>query len=231
MKLKVSWKKVKRRVRVLLMNIFRLKAFWEIVHPEREMRWLSLDQKPSWFNNAGHTGTYATKGSQPTVREDFNATRERYTILTSVPSWELGPGEKPKVAVLFRGMPGGTILKKCHEEFACPDYMTIQVQEKGSYRSPDVAAALRWILPNADHSHESIVVILDWFSGHLTEEVRTVVQNKGHVLIHHGGGTTPFTQINDTHLHAKVQALMIKVENHWALSQRQVDYELSLIHL
>ena len=75
------------------------------------MRFLSVDQKPSWFNNAGHTGTYAKKGSaQPTVRDDFNATRQRYTILTSVPSWGHDDSNvPPKVALLFKGKPGGGI--------------------------------------------------------------------------------------------------------------------------
>ena len=72
MKLKVSWAKVKRRTRVLLGNIFRLRAFWEICHPGSQPRSISVDQKPSWFNNAGHTGTFAQQGgSQPSVRENF----------------------------------------------------------------------------------------------------------------------------------------------------------------
>ena len=88
MKLQVPWIKVKRRVAVLLGNIFRLRKFWELCHPGVPMRFLSVDQKPSWWNNAGHTGTFAKKGgSQPRVRENFQKTRERYTILTSVPSW------------------------------------------------------------------------------------------------------------------------------------------------
>jgi hypothetical protein len=47
MKLKVAWRKVKRRVLVLLTNIFRLRAWWAICHPNKTMRWLSVDQKPS----------------------------------------------------------------------------------------------------------------------------------------------------------------------------------------
>jgi hypothetical protein len=46
------------------------------------------------------------------------------------------------------------------------------------------------------------VVLLDWYKGHLTDEVAQKVKSKGHVLIFHGGGSTPYTQINDTHLHA-----------------------------
>ena len=76
MKLTVSWRKVKRRISVLLSNIFRLRRLWELCHPGVEMRFISLDQKPSWFNNAGLTGTFAKKsGPQPRVRENFKKTR------------------------------------------------------------------------------------------------------------------------------------------------------------
>jgi len=80
--------------------------------------------------------------------------------------------------------------------------MRVQCQECGSYRSVDVAQALSWMLPQATTSEESCVVLLDWFSGHLTKEVADIVKKKGHVLLFHGGGTTPFTQVNDTHFHA-----------------------------
>ena len=81
--------------------------------------------------------------------------------------------------------------------------------------------ALDWMLPEASGSGESIVVIRDWFSGHLTEEVAELVRSKGHVLIFHGGGTTPFTQINDTHLHASLAAILLEIENKWALEERR----------
>ena len=84
MKMKVSWTKVVRRVKVLLSNLFRLKAFWEHCHPGQTMRFISLDQKPSWFNNAGSKGTFDKKGStQPGVKENHGHTRQRYTILTT----------------------------------------------------------------------------------------------------------------------------------------------------
>ena len=56
------------------------------------------------FNNADHTGTYAKKGGcQPTVREDFNHTRERYSTLTALQWWgHTDPDVPPEVAILFR---------------------------------------------------------------------------------------------------------------------------------
>jgi hypothetical protein len=222
MKLKVAWHKVKQRVQVLLGNIFRLRAFWELCHPGREMRWLSVDQKPSWFNNAGLTGTFAKKGSQPSVREIFAHTRQRYTVLTSVPSWGHSTSP-PKVAVLFKAAPGGTVIRGLR---AIPfePWMKVQVQENGSYRSGDVVEALDWMLPAASCSEDSVVVLLDWFSGHLTEEVAALVKAKGHVLLFHGGGTTPFTQINDTHLHATLARMLIQLENEWALNERHASW-------
>ena len=222
MKLKVPWQKVKKRIRVFLGNIFRLRAFWELCHPVTPMRFLSLDQKPSWFNNAGHCGTYAKKGGcQPTVREDFNQTRERYSILTAVQSWgHTDPDVPPKVAILFRAKPEGTVIKRLRQASHLKPWMKVQVQEHGSYKSVDMVEALDWMLPTAADSTESIVVMLDWYSGHLTAEVAATVRGKGHVLMFHGGGCTPFTQINDTHLHASLARVLIQIENEWAQIER-----------
>ena len=94
--------------------------------------------------------------------------------------------------------------------------MYLQVQEKGSYRDTDIAEFLEWALPMADTPEESIVVILDWASSHRSDVVSNLVGVKGHILLFHGGGTTAFTQVNDTHLHA-VSALLVKIENARAL--------------
>ena len=37
----------------------------------------------------------------------------------------------------------------------------------------------------------------------------------------HGGGCTPFTQVNDTHLHAQLAKFLVQIENHWALEERE----------
>ena len=97
----------------------------------------------------------------------------------------------------------------------------MQTQVEGSYRSEDMVEALDWMLPQARSQEESIIVLLDWFSGHLTDEVADLVRSKGHVLLFHGGGTTPFTQINDTHLHASLARLLLEFENEIAVAQKR----------
>ena len=101
--------------------------------------------------------------------------------------------------------------------------MSIQVQENGSYKSEDVVAALDWMLPLATCPEESIVVLLDWYAGHRTDEVQEVLRRKGYVLLFHGSGTTPFTQVHDTHLHASVQRLLVEIENGIALARGRAD--------
>ena len=80
--------------------------------------------------------------------------------------------------------------------------MHIQVQENGSYREDDVIDALRILLPECTDSTQSKIVMLDWFAAHRTTEVISFIEGRGHIVLFHGGGCTPFTQVNDTHLHA-----------------------------
>ena len=73
------------------------------------MKRLSMDQKPSWFNNAGLRPQLARKGTRKVgAREDHHGTRQRYTVMTTVQSWPCpvdpvtGGVTPPKMAVLFK---------------------------------------------------------------------------------------------------------------------------------
>ena len=78
--------------------------------------------------------------------------------------------------------------------------------------SADVVEALEWMLPQANAPNESCIVVLDWFSGHLTKEAAAIIKQKGHVRLFHGGGTTPSTQISDTRLHAILAGRLVRLE-------------------
>jgi hypothetical protein len=181
------------------------------------LEFISADQKPSLFNNTSTTGTYVKKGRKAkSVNENFAHSRQRYTIFTTASTGctysGAGTGDPPQVFLLFKGKKDGRILKE-FAEMELPGWLHIQVQEFGSYREEDVIEALRKLLPVATSTRESMVVILDWFSAHRTPAVIEFVEGRGHVLLWHGGGCTPFTQINDTHLHAILARLLIRLEN------------------
>ena len=87
MQLKVPWKKLLTRCETLMGNIFRVKALFKLLHPGKELKFMSADQKPSWFNNSGHTGTYGKRGEKaPSVRENFTKKRDQDSLLTTVQS-------------------------------------------------------------------------------------------------------------------------------------------------
>ena len=92
------------------------------------------------------------------------------------------------------------------------DWMILQAQECGSYRAEDMIEVLKKTLPKAETAAESIVVVLDWFKAHRDPEIMLVLDDMGHVLLFHGGGTTGYGQINDTHLHAQLQVHLQKLE-------------------
>ena len=219
---KVKFSVACQRIGVMLGNLFRLRVLWRLVFgPDLPMRFVSYDQKPSWFNNAGLRATYALEGTRVvTHKTDHEGTRQRYTIFTGVQSWAPPDGEFPKMAVLFKGTHAAPILRRGLEH---PPWMMLQFQEKGSYRASDVAEFLTWALPAAAHPSESIVVLLDYFSAHLDPEVHEVIRSKGHVLLLHGGGVTGAEQINDTHLHAMVQRVMEQLETRELYRQRREE--------
>ena len=109
----VSLAKVLDRVGVELGNVFRLRQLWRLCHPGCEMRWVSMDQKPDYFNNCAQLPTYARKGAaQVGVVEDHHAGYSRYSILSFVQSWKPPGCGHPKMAILFKAHSGAVIRKK-----------------------------------------------------------------------------------------------------------------------
>ena len=198
---KVSLAAAVARVRTMLLNIFRLRRLWCLCFGgDVPMRWISFDQKPSWFNNAGLKPQLSRKGARKVgAREDHHGTRQRYTVMTTVQSWPrpfdatTGGLTPPKMAVLFKADSGSRIRKG----MMVPPWLLLQFQERGSYRTEDVLQFLDWALEPAACPQESIIVLLDWFSAHLSAEVAELVARKGHVLLFHGGGVTGIEQVND----------------------------------
>ena len=161
--------------------------------------------------------------------------RQRYTILTVVDSAteyqptdsaaDSGGGDPPHVFVLFKGKPHGFVQKSL-EALDRPKWLHVQVQEAGSYRESDVIDSLRKLLPVALKDEDSMVIMLDWFAAHRTAKVINFIERRGHVVLFHGGGCTPFTQVNDTHLHAVLQRALVKLENH-IMHGKRVDMHMN----
>ena len=100
--------------------------------------------------------------------------------------------------------------------------MLVQTSPKGSYRVEQLLEYFDKLLPVAERPEDSVCLYLDWFSAHLSPEVwELVVEEKGHMLMFHGGGTTGVMQSNDTHIHEPLSKLFKKWEMDDVVRQRR----------
>ena len=199
----------------------------------RALEFISADQKPSLFNNIGTQCQLAKKGHKArSVWENFAAMRQRYSLLTTVDSTnKFSPGstepvDPPHLFILFKGNKGGSVHRALLD-MQVPPWLHLQVQEVGSYREEDMIDALRILCPTlGNDTAESKVVMLDWFAAHRTPEVIEFIESRGYIVLFHGGGCTPFTQINDTHLHAMLARIMCSLENK-VMHGKRVDMHMN----
>ena len=136
--LKVSWKKIKERVKVFIKNVFALRFFWRRLHADAvEMRWVSWDQKPAWFNNTALDSTYSLRGEgDPMVKEIETHARQRFTVCTCVDSATKNEDDDPPpVGILFKAAPCGPVWRELTQDPSIPAWMHVQTQRKGSYRA------------------------------------------------------------------------------------------------
>ena len=86
--------------------------------------------------------------------------------------------------------------------------MHVQTQIKSSYRASDMVELLGMTLEPAGENEDVQIICLDWYAAHRDPAVVELIESRGHVLLMHGGGTTAYEQINNTHVHAILQAFM-----------------------
>ena len=59
--------------------------------------------------------------------------------------------------------------------------------------------------PQREAAHDWRILYLDAYAAHFADEVADVAWRRGFVVLWHGAGTTGLLQVNDTHLHAKLE--------------------------
>ena len=87
-----------------------------------------------------------------------------------------------------------------------------------------VISALEAVLPIARSTKDSMVVLLDSFAAHLTDAVVEAIKRRGHIVLYHGGGCTPYTQVNDVILHSPLQKHFQHIENQFTHEKRKDMY-------
>ena len=152
---KLSAAKRKARLRVFWCNVLRLRFLHERLFGPGKLRFVGFDQKPLYFNSPAAQKTLATAGARRVaVKENLAASRERFTVMTSVPSWcprESGLGwtsrygdKAPMIAVLFKSPTASA--HRIRAKLTPPADCMLQFAEKGSYRLSNLIGFLDWFL-------------------------------------------------------------------------------------
>ena len=157
---KISEAKRKLRIKIFWCNALRLRIFHELLFGADLLRFVGFDQKPFYFNTSVASKTLALASSRKVaVKESVAASRERFTVMTTCPSWTLGGEsclegsasssgdggsrlETAPIAVLFKAQSeNGTIMRS---RMSTPPNTLLQFAEKGSYRLQNVLDWLLW---------------------------------------------------------------------------------------
>jgi hypothetical protein len=198
---KVSRTKLLSRLGVFWRNIIRFRYLWQLLFGT-EVKFLSGDQKPFYFNNNDAVKLLAVRGwNRIECIEDHAATRERCSAMSLCLSYEdalMKAEGYPLFEMLFKGM--GT---KGNVKSKSP-HCAVQWAERGSYRTEHVLDWLNLVLPR---DGTKVCVLLDWYACHKDAEVVKFIRDRGHHLLLLGGGTTPWVQVPDTHLHHEFSQL------------------------
>ena len=89
------------RLRIFWTNIIRVRLLHECLYGVDGIDFVSMDQKPLYFNSSLATKTLARRGARKVnIKESVAASRDRFTLMTSCVSWNVT--RAPGLAVLFR---------------------------------------------------------------------------------------------------------------------------------
>ena len=98
---KISHSKRVHRLRIFWSNVLRVRLLHECLFGRDGIDFVSMDQKPLYFNSCLAMRTLAPRGAaKVNVKESVASSRERFTIMTSCVSWTVSV--PPGIAILFR---------------------------------------------------------------------------------------------------------------------------------
>ena len=241
---KISQSKRLLRLRVFWSNSLRVRLLHECLFGRDGVDFVCMDQKPLYFNSSLACKTLAPRGAKKVnVKESMADSRERFTLMSSCPSWTVS--RAPGLAVLFRHA-GGEDSRVARSVRAYGSGL-VQWAPKGSYRLQHVLAYLRWAIidkhaipeqpqavsdPDASSGgsgaaqapakERHLVVVLDWFAPHLNERVDELLRGAGAGCLRIGGGLTGDVQVPDTHRHGPLTSA------YRALETRDAQVQLKL---
>jgi hypothetical protein len=200
----VSRAVVKERMEIFWIVLFRLRYFIFLVFGYDPLI-LNFDQSPFHHNETGSQNkpTLAIRGSTVPVVEGNNDVKSRWTVnITTQSRFNAVAGDQmPAAECMFKAQKDGTTeprLQAFHRSRGLPQWFTVTVGPKGSYREYDIIAWMQKHLEPWSPGRDWRIYLCDDYSAHKTKNVWNLCWSRGYIRHVHGGGCTPYAQTCDT---------------------------------
>ncbi len=216
---------VKERLEIFWVVLFRVRLFIALVFGYDALI-LNFDQSPYHHNETGSQNkpTLAIRGSIVPVVEGNSDVKSRWTANLTTQSVFTGSsgGPMPAVECMFKAEKDGIVherLQAYHRSRGFPEWFSVTVGPKGSYREYDIIAWLEKHLETWKDGRDWRIYLCDDYSCHKTDNVWNLCWSRGYIRLTHGGGVTPVAQTPDTDLNEHVRRAYAQKESRLLLEK------------
>ena len=195
-KYSVSGSVVKERLEIFWVVLFRVRLFIKLAFGYEPLI-LNFDPSPFHHNETGSQNkpTLALRGSTVPVVEGSSDVKSRWTgNFTTQSRFNGVVGDAmPAAELMFKAEPDKRVderLYKFRSSRGFPEWFTVTVGPKGSYREQDIIEWLRRHLEPWRDGRDWRIYMCDDAGAHKTQNVWNFCWSRGYVRIVLGGGTT-----------------------------------------
>ena len=182
----LSFDERKTRIIEMIKNVWRARLFFLKKFGKEPVIW-GGDQMPLHRNEQTGQKTMSWANADCFVKENYMHSRERCTVYTTVSSDASRPAPKP--SFLFKG--------KGRVKVNAPQGVKVQWSDSGSFRVNNMIDMIKTIPvhQNIWNKNDCYIYLLDDYSAHLVEDVKSALRQRGWVRILFGGGITGDLQV------------------------------------
>ena len=233
-KYKISFAKMKDRCVATWLNVFRVRAFVELLlGAGTQMYFYGIDEKPLHFNEGGSKSirTLEIKGQEVVrLKTDHAASRKRITLMTMTTNDDRmtsDPSRMP-IEVMFKGSSPKTLRAEDGQPLRLPDDLdcSLTYSVKGSYRHEHLMDYMRrWLEEWTEEraaSNDYRILLLDVARSHVDEGIGIFAWTRGYLTLYHYVGITGVLQVNDTDLHGPFQRLYLEMEERCFIARQRI---------
>jgi len=201
---------LKERMEIFWVVLFRIRLFILLVFGYDPLI-QNFDQSPFHHNETGSQDkpTLSVRSDKVPIKEGNVDVKTRWTAnLTTCSRAAVAGGTMTPAECMFKAATDGSVdarLQAFRRSRGFPNWFTVTVGPKGSYREQDVIEFLRRHLEPWTTGRDWRILLADDYSAHKTSNVEAFCWSRGYVFLTHGGGASSVGQTPDTDLNQHVR--------------------------